>query len=207
MNTTPPPSYQVSTSSPIDIAWLLNRVKGIILEPAATWQEVKGENHSVKDLYVKWIFIMAAIQPLCMMVATSFRSPILFIAQYVLQLAFLYVMAFVLNQIASKFEGKGALVDSLKLMVYSSTPAYVLGFLTLIPMGVVAILNLLSLYGIYLFYTGVTPVLGVPENKRLVFVIVSAVIFFIISMIMGAILFAVMGGAMIAAGAGTLPPS
>jgi hypothetical protein len=43
---------------------LLDRVKGILLEPRAEWPKIAAEPATTQSLYTGWIMIFAAIGPL-----------------------------------------------------------------------------------------------------------------------------------------------
>jgi hypothetical protein len=116
---------------------------------------------------------------------------------YAINLAATYVVALLAQFLAPQFGGRADIVDALKLVAYSATPAWVGGIFNLIPL--LAILDLLlALYGFYLLYAGATPVVNVPKERAAIFTIVLVVaviiVFFITSTIVGAIVGAGMMG-------------
>ena len=47
---------------------LVDRIKGILLEPRSEWTTIAAEATSVQSLYTGWIMILAAIGPVAMLI-------------------------------------------------------------------------------------------------------------------------------------------
>jgi len=85
----------------------------------------------------------------------------------------------------------------LKLVAYASTPAWVAGVVGLFPP--LAVLGILAgLYGIYLFYLGLPPVMQTPGDKVIPYMLVSAIIIVVLYLVVGAITTSVAGVGMTA---------
>jgi hypothetical protein len=86
---------------------------------------------------------------------------------------------------------------SAQLVAYSGTPSYIGGLLSFIPVIGWIVSIAAWVYGIYLMYLGIGPIKKTPEDKKVVYMIVSFVImaalYFIVAAILGAILFAALG--------------
>jgi len=184
---------------------IVARAKNIILSPNTEWPVIAAEQTTVKDLYQGYIAPLMAIGPICSFLALLFFARGLgvgaglvgMIVIYAINLAATYVVALLAQFLAPQFGGRADIVDALKLVAYSSTPAWVGGIFNLIPL--LAILDLLlALYGFYLLYAGATPVVNVPKERAAIFTIVLVVaviiVFFITSTIVGAIVGAGMMG-------------
>ena len=184
---------------------IVTRAKNIILSPNTEWPVIAAEQTTVKDLYQGYIAPLMAIGPICSFLALLFFARGLgmgaglvgMIVIYAINLAATYVVALLAQFLAPQFGGRADIVDALKLVAYSSTPAWVGGVFNLIPL--LAILDLLlALYGFYLLYAGATPVVNVPKERAAIFTIVLVVaviiVFFITSTIVGAIVGAGMVG-------------
>ena len=76
------------------------------------------------------------------------------------------------------------------------TPVWIAGILNIIP-SIGWLGSLIGLYGLFLLYLGITPMMKTPEDKRVGYLIVSIIIllvvYFIVAAILTAILFAVFG--------------
>ncbi|MBE3072321.1 MAG: YIP1 family protein [Acidobacteria bacterium] len=185
---------------------LQKRIINILTKPKEEWPVIATEQTSVAALYSGYIAPLAAIPPVCSFIGMSvFGAAIpLFgslgfgpaywlttsIVSYVLGLVGVYVGAFVIQKLAPTFQSEPNLIQALKLVAYASTATWVAGIFSLIPP--LAILGILAaLYGIYLFYLGVTPLMKTPQDKVIPYMVVAAiviiVVYVVISVVTGAI--------------------
>jgi uncharacterized membrane protein len=83
-----------------------------------------------------------------------------------------------------------------QLVAYSLTPVWVAGILNIFP-AIGWLAGLLGLYGLFLLYKGLTPLMKTPEDKKVGYLIVSIIIlivvYFVIVAILTAIFLAVFG--------------
>ncbi len=178
---------------------LVERVKEIILKPQETWEKIKGEETTIKDLYTSYACILALIPAIANFIGMSligssfmgmsFRVPIgsglvQAILQYALTLVGIYVVAFIIDALAPSFDSKKNIVAATKVAVFSVTPAWVAGILGIIPMlSVLAILA--SLYSLYLFYVGLPVLMETPKEKQLGYFIIVIVVTIIVWSLVG----------------------
>jgi hypothetical protein len=88
--------------------------------------------------------------------------------------------------LAPTFGGEKSQINGLKLVAYSSTPAWVFSVLTILPiLGIVVLVA--ALYGLYLLYLGVTPVMKVPADKQVVYTLILIVITIVVTLVIGAV--------------------
>ena len=112
-----------------------------------------------------------------------------------LALAVIYVMGLIANALAPNFGGVRNDIGAQKLMVYASTPLWVMGILTallgLIPLlgAVVGILlQLLAFaYAAYLIYLGAPIVMRVTQQQAIVYALILAAIWFVIYLVVAAL--------------------
>ncbi len=196
----------------MDIAKLIERAKGICLSPKAEWAKIAAEPTDVKSLYVNYAMILALIPAVCgflgmsligisMPIIGSYRTPIgaglaHLVIGYVMGLAVLYVVSLIVNALAPTFDGQKDPVQALKLVAYSSTPVWLAGVLSIIPMlGVLGIIA--GLYGLYLLYTGLPILMKNPEDKSIGYTALIIVCYIVLAMITAAVLGGLVGtGAM-----------
>jgi Yip1 domain len=167
------------------------RIRAILLAPRTEWPVVAQEHADIVALYLRYIMPLAAIPPLCKLIGWSLLfSYIGFgvglvgaLASYALGLAGVALMALIASRLAPLFEGEQDLVQAFKLVAYAATPAWIGGVFRLVP--VLAILGMLmSLYSIYLIYTGAQTVMAVPEDRVVgytVAVVLSALAVFVVT--------------------------
>ena len=196
-------SYGSSPSTGgIDWNFIVNRVKNILFSPKETWTVIKNEPSSIKDIYLKYFLIVAAVPAIAMAlgqilfgfqfmtikVDVPFGQALGFgVMQYIGMVLTSYLFAFILEKIANNMGGSASTVSALKLVVYSLTAGAVGGIFHLVP-GLWPISMVASLYGLYLFWTGVPELTGVPDNNRIKYVIVSFIVCLVASFILGLIL-------------------
>lgn len=184
---------------------LFERAKNILISPKTEWEVIKNEQSTVADLFTKYALILALIPAVAGFIGQSligislgpfgsFKVPIVngliyAVLYYVLSLAGIYLVAFIVDALAPSFGATKDMVSSLKVVVYSYTAVWVAGIFQIIP--VLAILGILGLYSLYLLYLGLNIVKGSPSDKvvgyTVVVVIITIVVYFIIGAIVGAI--------------------
>ncbi len=198
---------------------LKDRVVNILTKPQQEWQVIAAESKDVAALYRNYIVLLAAIPAVCgfigrCLVGMSFgvygtyrmgiaSGLVWAVLQYVLTLVGVYVAAFVVAKLAPSFQSEPDVAQATKLVAYSMTPAWVASVLMVIPM-LGLLVSLAALYGIYLMYLGVGPVMKTPEDKKIIYLVVSAVVLIVVYVVVGAIVTAVVGAG-IAVGAATSP--
>ncbi len=180
---------------------LVDRAKGILLNPKNEWAVIDTEPATVGSLYTGYIVPLAAIPPVASLIGWSllgmsvlgfrYRVPIGSgltgaIVYYALGLVGVFVFALIIDALAPSFGGQKNQIQALKVAAYSNTAAWVAGIFLLIPsLGVLAVLG--SLYSLYLLYLGLPIVMKAPSDKALgytvVVVIVGIVLYFVIGMV------------------------
>ena len=79
-------------------------------------------------------------------------------------------------------------------MIYSSTPVWIAGVLSLIPMlGVLTIIA--ALYGLYLLYIGLPVLMKNPEDKSIGYTALIVVCYIVAALIVSVVIGALAGGA------------
>jgi hypothetical protein len=189
-----------------DFVKIFTEVKEVTLNPVGCWSSVRGTYGSTKDFYMNFLGPLILIQPVVGMImglgSLGITTAItLAIVQFGLGLVMTYLVSFILAKLAKSFGGSDDILGALKLSGYSRSPvmlAAVLGFIPVIG-GLVGFL--LAIYSIYIFYQGISPMLAVPANQRLIFTIVAAILIVVASAVVGLAGMLVFGGAMVGAGA------
>jgi hypothetical protein len=201
-------------------ATLIDRAKAIVLKPVDEWQKIATETDSQADILRNYVIPLAAIGPVAGLIGSqvfgygalfvSYRPSIVSslvtaLLSFGLTLVGVFVLAAIADWLAPKFEGQSNKLNAFRLVAYGGTAAWLAGIFSLVPM--LAVFGLLGLYSIYLFYTGVGPMMAVPEAKRIGYTVVTfvaaAVLYWIVALFVGMIVAAVgLGAAGIGAIAG-----
>ncbi len=176
------------------------RVVNILTKPKQEWTVIAAEPKDVPGLYRSYIILLAAIPCVCMAIGFGIVGiPVPFyghirvpfgtaianaIVQYVLSLVGVYASGVVIAKLAPSFQSEPDTVQAIKLVAYSSTPAWLAGVLYLYP-GLAPIALLAALYGLYLIYLGVVPLMKTPPDKAIVYLVVSAIVIIVVYAIVG----------------------
>lgn len=167
---------------------LTDRVKKIIVQPKQEWQVIDVEPHTVQDIYVRYVMILAAIPAVASFIGWSlvgvgvfgatYRVPIgagiaHMILSFLLSLGSVYVMALVIDALAPKFDGQKDFIQALKVAAFSSTASWLAGIFYVVP--ALSILGLLGIYSLYLLFVGLPILMKAPEDKSLPYTVVVLV--------------------------------
>ncbi|MFM5916930.1 MAG: Yip1 family protein [Novosphingobium sp.] len=197
---------------------LIQRAQNIIMRPAQTWPVIAAEPSSPGELITRYAVPLAAIGPVAMFLrgqvfgygalGISFRPGLVsgissMIVSYVLALVGVIVLALIADFLAPKFDGVANRTNAFKLVVYSCFAAWLSQIFQLIP-GL-GLLGLAGLYSGYLYYTGATPLMKVPQDKSVAYSVVTLVCAVVLWLVVGTVtaslvgLFGLAGGPSIAA--------
>ena len=188
---------------------VIERAKSILLAPEPTWQVIEAEPATVGSIYKDWLFIMAAIPAVCGFIGLTFLGSFFFrgaivaglgylVLSYVGALVGAFIMALIVDALATNFGGTKNQVAALKLVAYSLTASCVAGVFSLIPF--LGILRLLAgLYGIYLFWLGVPVLMKCTRDKATPYTAVVIVIMLVVGFVISGVSMAFGGLGLLAA--------
>lgn len=194
---------------------LIDRVKNMLTTPKTEWMVVASEtpdNNKIVMGYVVPLAIAGAVAAFIGYGLIGFNvlgyrvsgtnwglfHAITSLVQTVLAL---FISAFVIDALAPSFGSEKNMGRSLQLVAYGSTPTLVAGLFKILPLLAGIVLLAAAVYGVYLWYLGLTPVKKTPEDKRVTYIIVSIlvliVVYIIIGWILGMILYPIFGLSML----------
>lgn len=167
---------------------IVQRAKNILIQPAHEWRVIAGESTDVGSLLRDYAAPVSGIAAVCQWLGLStlfgaagmgfVRMAVTAAVSWALGLFSLWIAAIVLENLAPSFSSRRSTIQSLKLVVYASTPLWIVGILTLIPqLGALFIVGVI--YAIYLVYVGLPSVLETPSDKVVPFMVTSAVVVFV----------------------------
>ena len=185
---------------------LVERIKGILLQPKLEWGAIEREPGDAGYLFPNYVCIVAAIPPVCTFIRGviigygPFQVGIVVgllhaVVTYALTLAGVFVVAYVIDFLAGTFGGRQDLGNAMKVSAYAPTAAWVVGIFNLIPF--LGILALLGLYSIYLLHTGIAALMRPPADKALIYTIAVIVCVFVLYMVVFGIIGALFGIGMV----------
>ena len=173
---------------------LVSRAQNIIVRPAAEWPVIAIEPISPATLYTGYIIPLAAIGPVC-----AFLSSVVFthrpvfgvivaVLSFVLELIYVFVAAVIAQSLAPSFGGIADRLAALKWIAYAYTPRWVAGIFNLIPILGPLLVLVSSLYSLYVLYLGTVPMMRVPQEKAIGYVVVTIVCIIVIGIVLGVVI-------------------
>jgi hypothetical protein len=151
----------------------------------------------VVGLYTQYVMILAAVPAVSSFIGwsvvgfsgmgTTYRVPVAAglanaVISYVLTLGSVYAMALVIDVVAAHFQGERDLMQALKVAAFFPTPWWIAGVFSLLPQ--LAILSVVGgLYSLWVLYTGLAPMMAVPEDRAMNYAAVVIFAAIVITMI------------------------
>lgn len=191
---------------------LIERVKNMIVTPKTEWTAVDGESDTLAGVITKYVVPLAAVGAICTFIGYAFigvdygffrmrgmewgiKMAVISIASSIVGVI---ITAFVVDALAPSFGSEKNINKSAQLVAYSYTPAFVGALLTIFP-AISMIGGLFGLYGIYLMYLGLGPLKKTPEDKKVIYLVITIVVLIAVYFVIGLILGSVLGTRMSAA--------
>ncbi len=187
-------------AAPVSADGLIARVKAILLRPTPTWDVIDTETASIRDLFVRYALILAAIGPICGLIGSQvfgvgvfgfhYRPHILgavigAVVNYGLALAGVAVLGFIIDALAPSFGGVKNRVQAFKVAIYSSTAMWIASVFGLIPF--LGVLSIVGLYSLYLLYLGLPKLMKSPKEQALPYTIVTIICAVVIGVVISII--------------------
>ena len=181
---------------------IVDRAKNIIMTPKTEWTAIAAEEPNVGQIISGYVIPLALIPAIAAMLgygligrgmASSFTMGIaMAIIGFVVALGGVYLTAYVIDMLAPNFGSQKNFGRAMQLVAYSYTPAWVAGILNIIPvLGVLVLVA--SIYGLYLMYLGFPHTMKTPDEKVVVYMVVSIVVYFVLTALLTAIVLGVFG--------------
>jgi hypothetical protein len=180
---------------------IIKKTKDILVTPKTAWQTIAEENQNHLQILTNYLIPLALIPALATFigygiightilgvhigsVGLGLRQAIL---SFFTSLGGVYLSAWVIYLLSPKFELSSDFSRSFQLVAYSYTPIFVAGILLIVPsMSIIA--TLAGLYGLFLLYLGITPILQTPDDKKNTFYVVSLLSIIVVSILISSIL-------------------
>lgn len=189
---------------------IINRIKGIILTPATEWLAIGNEVPNTKRILTSYALPLIILSGLCAIVGYGLIGKTVSfgflgsitqkgwnlglqagLVTIISSIAGVYISALVINALAPSFKSQSNFGKSFQLVAYSFTPAWLGGITGIIP-SVSWLGSLIGLYGLYIMYLGLEPLMKTPKENAVGYLVVSILVtilaYFLISVIIGLIL-------------------
>lgn len=172
----------------MDLRFLYQRTKHFIISPVKAWEVVHRENRPIK--YVRGSYFM----PLIILVSVSSLLGSLFFINNTLKPMYsvltgfstflflycgVYASAFIVNEITRALDLGHEFLTAFKLVAYSMAPIFLSLTISRLFESLLFI-NILGLYGLYIFWIGMEKMINPPEHKKLPMLIATVISMIII---------------------------
>ncbi len=187
---------------------IIERVKNIIMTPKTEWNVISAEEQSASSVITTYVIPLALIGTVATFVGYAFVGlDIGFLGikikdttwgakmaaiQFVSAIVGVIVTAFVMDALAPSFGSEKNMNKSVQLVAYGYTPAMLGAIFNILP-SIGWLGGLLGLYGIYLMYLGLGPIKKTPEDKKVVYLVVTIVVLIVVYMVLGFVLQSALG--------------
>ena len=170
---------------------LFSRVKAILLTPRTEWEVIASEPGETIALFIRYVAILAVIPAIAGFIGSvviggysSFLCGLIgALVNYVLTFVVVLIVAHIVDALAPKFGAQKSFPNALKLTVYSYTPVWLAGIFLLVP-GL-SFLTILGLYGLYLLWLGLPPLMGAPFDKSVPYAVAVVVCALVLAIALG----------------------
>ncbi|HLB54342.1 MAG TPA: Yip1 family protein [Gemmatimonadales bacterium] len=178
---------------------LVDRAKGILMNPKNEWAVIDTEPATVGSLYSGYIIPLAAIPAVASFIGMSLigfsvlgfrvRMPVgsgltSAVVAYVLGLVGVFVLALIIDALAPSFGGQKSQIQALKVAGYSMTASWVAGIFLVIPsLAILAALG--GLYGLFLLFLGLPILMKAPQEKAVGYTVVVIIVAIVLYLVIG----------------------
>jgi hypothetical protein len=167
---------------------LIDRVKNILITPKTEWPVVNAETQTLSTVITAYVVPLALIGAAATFIGYGFigidygfirmkgiQWGIKMAAmQLVASIVGVVITTYIIDALAPSFSSTKNINKSAQLIAYGYTPAFIGAILSVFP--VIAWLgSLFGLYGIYLMYLGLGPLKNTPDDKKVIYLIVTVI--------------------------------
>ena len=185
---------------------IIDRVKNILITPKTEWDVIAAEQQSLSSVLTTYVLPLSLIGAAASFIGWGFigKSYGFFtvkgvdigvkyaIISLVSVIIGFFITTFVVDALAPSFGSEKNINRSAQFVGYSYTPALIGAIFNILPS--LALLGALcGLYSIYLMYLGLGPVKKTPEDKKVVYLIISIVVLIVVYFVLSLILVSILG--------------
>jgi hypothetical protein len=182
---------------------LVDRAKKIILAPKAEWVVIDQEDTSIRTLVVNYLIPLALIPTVAVFIRYGLVGYGIFgpsipwgikqaLVTFLTTVGGAFITAYLLEMLSPFFVSARDFRKAMQLVVYSYTPMMIVGVFQIIP-GL-GFFSILGIYGLYLLYAGLKPLLKTPDDKVFPYLVASLIVLVGVYLLLGLILAALFIG-------------
>jgi len=168
----------------MDYRFLLYGIKNILLNPSKYWETIHSENTPLKLIRNSFLFPLVILVSIALITGSLIffntelsiiYSILLGIRIFLVLTATTYVTSYILGEITYPLDLGRDFNISFRLIVYSLTPFLLCQVVSSVFESLLFV-NLVGLYGLYIFWTGAEVMLKPSEHKRMPMLIATTVV-------------------------------
>ena len=180
----------------------LSRIAGMMLHPEAEWNAVARDMPGAAVLLRNFLLPLSLLTPVATTIGMLVfdtgwnaeygysllrdRAPVIAITTYVFEIVSVYLLAAIFYLFARTEGSSPGFLAALRVAVFGSIPLLLSGATLFIPFNVI-ISKVAMLYSFYLYYLGVSRLLGIRPSDATMFVGVTMICMLVASGFMGGI--------------------
>ena len=185
---------------------LIQRVKNIILTPKTEWSAIAQQEQSMTTVITSYVIPLVLVGAVATFIGYGLiginyglirmsgmgwgiRMAVIQVCSAIIGVI---ITAYAVDALAPSFGSEKNINKSAQLVAYGYTPAFIGAIFSIFP-AIAIIGSLFSLYGIYLMYLGLGPIKKTPEDKRVVYLVVTIVVLIVVYAVIGIILGSILG--------------
>jgi|CXWL01.1.fsa_nt_gi hypothetical protein len=169
-------------------AGIIDRVKNILMTPAAEWARIRNEDTALAQLLTGYIVPLAAVSALAAVIGTFWITGFFFggsalitvvvgaLIQVGVAALGVFVWGWLINALAPNFGAEQNQQKAFQLSAYSATAALVAGISMLLPLLAPLVMLAGLVYSLALLYIGLPIMMKAPEDKRVAYFITIVVV-------------------------------
>lgn len=170
-----------------------SRIKRLLFSPAAAWPEIEADNRPVASVFFRLVLPLLLPGAVAIFIGYGIVGLDSFIlkikginwglwfgVRYLITGSIVFfVCTYLIDLLAPAFSSERNFIRSANLVAYSSIPSWLTSLLLFYPL--LGYLGVFGLYGVYLYYRGLPVLKKTPDNKRIIYMLVSALLTIILS--------------------------
>lgn len=174
----------------MDYKFFFKNLIRIIFTPEKAWNGIIEENRQINELRNNFLFPLILLVSLAVFLGSiiftntklsAVYSVFLGIKYFIILLIVTYSSALALGEITKPLDLGKNFTSSFRLIVYSLTPLFICQIASHLFESLIFV-NILSLYGLYIFWAGAEKILNPPDYKKMpmliaIFIFVSGMCF------------------------------
>jgi hypothetical protein len=177
----------------MDYRFLLNGIKNILLNPSKYWKTIYSENTPLNLIRNSFLLPLVIIVSIALITGSLLffntelsilYSILMGIRIFLVLIVTIYITAYIIGEITYPLDLGKDFNISFRLVVFSLTPFMLCQIVSSVFESLLFV-NLLGMYGLYIFWTGVDIMLKPPQYKRMPMLIASTVVLIAIYVITG----------------------